>query len=69
MGRCNQKGSLEGYGVDSVGSGWGTVAVCCEICDEPSGSCATELVTIVEGLKNRDSYNVCCLTYKCHTCY
>jgi hypothetical protein len=30
--------------VDSVGSGQGPVAVCCEHGDEPSGSGATELV-------------------------
>jgi hypothetical protein len=31
--------------LDSTGSGQGPVAVCCECGDEPSGSCATELVT------------------------
>jgi hypothetical protein len=32
-------------GVDSTGSGQGPVAGCCERSDEPSGSCATELVS------------------------
>jgi hypothetical protein len=36
-------------GVDWIptGSGQGPVAGCCECCDEPSGSCATELVSLV----------------------
>jgi hypothetical protein len=33
-----------GGGLDSTGSGQGPVAGCCECDDEPSGSCATELV-------------------------
>jgi hypothetical protein len=33
-----------GYGLDSTGSGYVPVASCCECGDEPSGSCATELV-------------------------
>jgi hypothetical protein len=33
-------------GLDSTGSGQGPVAGCCECGDEPSGSCATELVSI-----------------------
>jgi hypothetical protein len=33
-------------GLDSTGSGQGPVAGCCECGDEPSGSCATELVNI-----------------------
>jgi hypothetical protein len=33
-----------GCGLDSTGSGRGLVAGCCECGDEPSGSCATELV-------------------------
>jgi hypothetical protein len=33
-----------GGGLDSSGSGQGPVAGCCECGDEPSGSCATELV-------------------------
>jgi hypothetical protein len=40
-------------GVDSVGSGWGEVAGCCECGDEPSGSGVTELIscTILEELR------------------
>jgi hypothetical protein len=34
-----------GGGLDSTGSGQGPVAGCCECGDEPSGSCATELIT------------------------
>jgi hypothetical protein len=34
---------LGGCRLDSTGSGQGPVIVCCECCDEPSGSCATEL--------------------------
>jgi hypothetical protein len=33
-----------GGGLDSTGSGQGPVADCCGCGDEPSGSCATELV-------------------------
>jgi hypothetical protein len=33
-----------GCGLDSTGSGQGLVAGCCECGDEPSGSCATDLV-------------------------
>jgi hypothetical protein len=33
-----------GCGLDSTVSGQGSVAGCCECGDEPSGSCATELV-------------------------
>jgi hypothetical protein len=32
-------------GLDLTGSGQGPVAGCCECGDEPSGSCATELVS------------------------
>jgi hypothetical protein len=35
---------LGGCGLDSTGSGQGPLAGCCECGDEPSGSCATELV-------------------------
>jgi hypothetical protein len=35
---------LQGYGVDSLGSGQGPVAGSCEYSDEPQGSGATELV-------------------------
>jgi hypothetical protein len=34
-----------GCGLDSTVSRQGPVAGCCECCDEPSGSCATELVS------------------------
>jgi hypothetical protein len=37
-----------GCGLDSTVSGQGPVACCCECGDEPSGSCATELVSIFE---------------------
>jgi hypothetical protein len=36
---------LGGCGLDSTVSGQGSVAGCCECGDEPSGSCATELVS------------------------
>jgi hypothetical protein len=36
---------LEGCGLDSTVSGQGPVAGCYECGDEPSGSCATELVS------------------------
>jgi hypothetical protein len=36
---------LEGCGLYSTVSGQGPVAGCCECGDEPSGSCATELVS------------------------
>jgi hypothetical protein len=36
---------LGGCGLDSTGSGQGPVAGCCECGDEPSGSCATGLVS------------------------
>jgi hypothetical protein len=36
---------LEGGGLDSTGSGQRPMAGCCECGDEPSGSCATELVS------------------------
>jgi hypothetical protein len=32
--------------LDSTGSGQGPVADCCECGDEPSGSCATDLVLV-----------------------
>jgi hypothetical protein len=37
---------LGGCGLDSTGSGQGPVAGCGECGDEPSGSCATELVNV-----------------------
>jgi hypothetical protein len=36
-----------GCGLDSTVSGQGPVAGCCECGDEPSGSCAAELVSLV----------------------
>jgi hypothetical protein len=36
-----------GCGLDSAGSGQGPVAGCCECGDEPSGSCATKLVSAI----------------------
>jgi hypothetical protein len=36
---------LGGCGLDSTVSGQGPLAGCCERGDEPSGSCATELVS------------------------
>jgi hypothetical protein len=49
MGGWDQNGSWEirwgRYGVDSIFSGYGMVASCCEFGDEPSGSGATELVS------------------------
>jgi hypothetical protein len=38
---------LGGCGLDSTGSGQVPVAGCCECGDEPSGSCATELVSLL----------------------
>jgi hypothetical protein len=38
---------LGGCGMDSTGSGQGPVASCFECGDEPSGSCATELVSSI----------------------
>jgi hypothetical protein len=36
-----------GCGLDSTGSGQRPVAGCCERSDEPLGSCATELVSLL----------------------
>jgi hypothetical protein len=48
VGRWDQNGSwgdwLGECGLDLTGSGQGPVAGCCECGDEPSGSCAPELV-------------------------
>jgi hypothetical protein len=38
---------LGGCGLNSTGSGQGPVAGCCECGDEPSGSCAKELVSLL----------------------
>jgi hypothetical protein len=40
-----RESGLGGCGLDSTVSGQGLVAGCCECGDEPSGSCATELVS------------------------
>jgi hypothetical protein len=37
--------------LDSTGSGQGPVASCCECGDEPSGSCATDVVSLALYLK------------------
>jgi hypothetical protein len=54
-----------GCGVDLTGSGQGPVAGCCECCDEPSGSCATELV-IYRDLKTEylEVRKYLCVQYK-----
>jgi hypothetical protein len=39
---------LREIGLDSTVSGQGPVAGCCECGDEPSGSCATELVSFTK---------------------
>jgi hypothetical protein len=44
-GKMESEWILGGCGFDSTGSGQGPVAGCCECGDEPSGSCATELVS------------------------
>jgi hypothetical protein len=45
-GKNGSKGDwLGGCGLDSTGTGQGPVAGCCECGYEPSGSCATELVS------------------------
>jgi hypothetical protein len=43
---------LEGCGLDSTDSGQGPVAGFCECGDEPSGSCATELVFTTDVLSH-----------------
>jgi hypothetical protein len=46
VGRWDHNGSWLGEcGLDLTGSGQGPVEGCCECGDEPSGSCATELVS------------------------
>jgi hypothetical protein len=42
---CELDSTGWGCELDSTGSGQGPVAGCCECGDEPSGSCATELVS------------------------
>jgi hypothetical protein len=39
---------LGGCGLDSTGSGQGPMSGCCECGDEPSGSCATYLVSSIK---------------------
>jgi hypothetical protein len=43
--RMDLRDWLRGCGLNSTVSGQGPVACCCECGDEPSGSCATELVS------------------------
>jgi hypothetical protein len=57
-------------GLDSTGLGQGPVAGCCECGDEPSGSCATELVSCVFAVdktalkeQNTASLKPCALWY------
>jgi hypothetical protein len=45
---------LGGRGFDSTESGQGPMAGCCECGDEPSGSCATELVIYRRIFSNLD---------------
>jgi hypothetical protein len=45
MGMDLRENGIGGCGLDSAGSGQGPVAGCCECGDEPSGYCATELVS------------------------
>jgi hypothetical protein len=56
VGRWDQNGSYGDWlgvcGLDSTVSGQGPVAGCCECGDEPSGSCATELVSSLLWRKN-----------------
>jgi hypothetical protein len=59
-----------GCGLDSTGSGQGPVAGCCECGDEPSGSCATELVSygvmpVIDASRPQSSrsINECCLWF------
>jgi hypothetical protein len=53
-----------GCGFDSTSSGKGPVAGCCENGDEPSGSCATELVSL-----NEPGRSLLPSNYKTHTEY
>jgi hypothetical protein len=46
---------LGGCGLDLTGSGQGPVAGCGECGDDPSGSCATELVNRAKPVSNRNS--------------
>jgi hypothetical protein len=51
-----------GCGLDLTGSGQGPVAGCCECGDEPSGSCATELVILI---KECMQLNIILISTKC----
>jgi hypothetical protein len=46
-----------GGGLDSTGSGQGPVAGCCESGDEPSGSCAAELVSYLVSYRNVKTFS------------
>jgi uncharacterized protein (DUF983 family) len=50
---------LREIGLDSTVSGQGPVAGCCECGDEPSGSCATELVSYL---------SLCSVVFVCMFC-
>jgi hypothetical protein len=43
-----RESALGGCGLDSTGSGQGPVTGCCGCGDEPSGSCATEVVSLLQ---------------------
>jgi hypothetical protein len=62
MGKWDQNGHwgdwLGACGVDSPGSGWRSLAGCCECGDEPSGSGATALVRSVQCSKQWPQYAV-----------
>jgi hypothetical protein len=68
MGGWDQNGPLRDWlgecGVDSSGSGLGTLAGCCECGDEPSGSGATDLVM----LHNNDLGPHWCRSYLTNCC-
>jgi hypothetical protein len=59
---CTPRIYLGGCGLDFTGSGQGPVVGCCECGDEPSGSCATELVRIYNHIQH--SYNTTVPIYK-----
>jgi hypothetical protein len=68
VGRWDQNGSLGdwlgGCGLDSTGSGQRPVAGCCECGDEPSGSCAAELVSLFQSQCPFKSYVQTFKTYE-----
>jgi hypothetical protein len=51
----------EGCGLDSTGSGQGPAVSCCKCGDEPSGSCATELVKVRGKKKTAKNLQYGCL--------